>query len=272
MTMEEIKYKNFIKRRMICRNCGKLNHHIKNCYEPKTSFGIILYKFIDRRLKILLIKRRNTIGFVQFIRGQYNINDKDYILKLINVMTNTEIDLIKNENFLYLWKYLWKIKTPGLTTKSYDYTNSLRKFNIIKNNTELNLKELLSKRKTFYEDQEWGFPKGRKNKQETNIETGIREFTEETGIPDTDIKIINKKFIENYISYDNLEYKNKYFLAKYTGDETIFSVSDNNKEQFTEVSEIKFFEISEAISIIRDYSIKKKTIVNLVETYITKYL
>ena len=36
--MEEIKYKNFIKRRMICRNCGKSNHHIKNCYEPKTSF------------------------------------------------------------------------------------------------------------------------------------------------------------------------------------------------------------------------------------------
>ena len=270
--MEEIKYKNFIKRRMICRNCGKLNHHIKNCYEPKTSFGIILYKFIDRRLKVLLIKRRNTIGFVQFVRGQYNINDKEYILKLINVMTDVEINLIKKQEFMYLWKYLWKIKTPSNNIKSYDYSNSSRKFYIIKNDKNLNLNDLIIIRKTSYKDQEWGFHKGRKNKQETNIETAIREFTEETGIHENNIKIINKKFIENYISYDNLEYKNIYFLAKYTGDETLFSVSANNKEQFTEVSEIKFFTIDGAQTIIRDYSIKKKKIVKLVETYINKYL
>jgi len=270
--MEEIKYKNFIKRRMICRNCGKNNHHIKNCYEPKTSFGIILYKFIDRHLKILLIKRRNTIGFVQFVRGQYNINDKDYILKLINVMTDTEINIIKNSEFIDLWEYLWKIKSGGGNIKSYDYSNSSRKYYIIKNDRVLNLKELISKRKSTYKDQEWGFPKGRKNKQETNIETAVREFTEETGISRDSIKIINKKFIENYISYDNLEYKNIYFLAKYTGDESIFSVCDDNREQFTEVSEIKLFKINDAQNIIRDYSIKKKTIVKLVETYINKYL
>ena len=270
--MEEIKYKHFVKRRLICRNCGKLNHHIKNCYEPKTSFGIILYKFIDRRLKLLLIKRRNTIGFVQFVRGQYNLNDKNYILKLLNVMTETEINIIKTSEFIDLWKYLWKIKSANAHTKSYDYNNSSKKFYTLKTDPELNLDEIISKRKSSYIEQEWGFPKGRKDKRETNIETAIREFGEETGIKEENIKIINKKFIENYISYDNLEYKNIYFLAKYTGDTNLFRVDDVNREQFTEVSEIKFFEIEESVNIIREYSKKKKLIVSLVEKYINKYL
>ena len=270
--MEKIKFKNFIKRRMICRNCGKCNHHIKNCFEPKTSFGIILYKFIDRRLKILLIKRRNTIGFVQFVRGQYNINDKDYIIKLINVMTEEEINVIKKSEFSDLWKYLWKLTTNNENTQSYDYINSSKKFYILKNESSFNLQQLIANRKTNYKDQEWGFPKGRKNKTETNIETAVREFTEETGISGENIKIVNKKFIEHYISYDNLEYKNVYFLAKYTGNEHVFTVSDINREQFTEVSEIRFYEIGAARDIIRDYSKKKKTIVKLVETYINKYL
>ena len=102
---KQIKFNNF-RSKLICRNCGKPNHHIKDCYEPKTSFGIILYKFINRKLKILLIKRRNTLGFVQFVRGQYNIHKIDYLQKLFNVMTNEEIELIKNRSFRFLWNYL----------------------------------------------------------------------------------------------------------------------------------------------------------------------
>ena len=269
--MNDIKYQNFIKRKLICRNCGKPNHHIRDCYEPKTSFGIILYKFIDRKLKILLIKRRNTLGFVQFVRGQYNINNKEYIQKLVNVMTNEEIHLIKTLKFIDLWKYLWKLDNTEYS-KTYAYTNSHNKYKKLKIGEVTILDILLSKRNTNYQEQEWGFPKGRKNKQETNMETSLREFTEETGISNENIKIVNKKFIENYISYDNLEYKNIYFLAKYTGNNYEFIVSNSNKQQFAEVSEIKFFEIKEACEIIRNYSKKKKEIVNHVKNYFNKNL
>ena len=55
-----------------------------------------------------MICRRNTIGFVQFIRGKYVLSDIEYINKLFNVMTNKEVDIIKNNknNFKYL-EYLW---------------------------------------------------------------------------------------------------------------------------------------------------------------------
>ena len=273
----EKKFNKFNKKKLVCRNCGKPNHHIKNCYEPKTSFGIILYKIINRKLNILLIKRRNTLGFVQFIRGQYSLNKPEYIQKLFNVMTNKEIKLIKTSSFKFLWNHLWKDDTPDVVPTTYDYITSLRKFNSLIEGTlikdrYINLTKFISDRVTNYIDQEWGFPKGRKNKKETNIETALREFTEETGIDSSKIKILNKKFIENYISYDDVEYKNIYFLAKYIGQDNIFNISDNIKEQFTEVSAVDFFDINIAYELIRDYSCKKKEIVKLVKNYINKFL
>ncbi len=259
------------KKIMICRNCGKLNHHIKDCYEPKTSFGIVLYKFINRKLHFLLIKRRNTLGFVQFVRGQYSISNPEYIQKLFNVMTEEEIQLIKTNDFTYLWRYLWKISEKD-NTFSYDYKISLSKYNEIWNSkSNINIDYFISKRSTNYVDQEWGFPKGRKNSSETNVDTAVREFYEETGIDTKHIKVLNKKLIERYISYDDIEYKNIYYLAKYLGDQKTFSVS-NKKEQFIEVSDIRFFTSQGAIDAIRDYSLKKKAIINLAEKYINKYL
>lgn len=260
------------KNKLICRNCGKPNHHIKDCFQPKTSFGIILYKFINRELKILLIKRRNTLGFVQFVRGQYNIKNCEYIQKLFNVMTNTEIELIKQKNFSLLWEYLWKDGGTGRHTRSYDYVRSESKFIDIYKSSVNNVEYFISNKFTNYEDQEWGFPKGRKNKNETNIQTALREFGEETGISPSKIKLKKKQFIENYISYDNVEYKNIYFLAKYLGDDFEFTVSPDHKEQFSEVSSIKFLEIFDAREIIRNYSVKKKELVTLTGKYIKTYL
>ena len=89
------------KKLFICQNCGKRNHHIKNCYEPKTSFGIILYRIENEELQLLLIRRKNTLGFVQFVRGQYKDKDYIYLQKLINVMT--KIQLVPKQYLNYVW-------------------------------------------------------------------------------------------------------------------------------------------------------------------------
>ena len=257
---------------LICRNCGKLNHHIKNCFEPKTSFGVILYKYIDRTLNILLIRRRNTIGFVQFIRGQYKVEKIDYIQKLFNVMSDHEISLLSNHHFLSLWRYLWNLSPNADFTPGYDYRISLKKFNALLDlSVDGSLNSFIHSRHCNFAEQEWGFPKGRKNRLENNSETAIREFTEETGIPNTQIKVVNKKFTEHYISYDDIEYKNVYFLAKYIGDDRVFEVS-SQKEQISEVSAIKFFPIKDAITTVREYSKKKREVIQLVEKYVLKYL
>lgn len=264
----------------ICQNCGKRNHHIKNCYEPKTSFGIILYKMCSNELKLLLIRRRNTLGFVQFVRGQYGDEDFIYLKKLFNVMTEDEISVIRQGDFKLFWKTLWLLDENELVENmlSTDYEYSLNKFNKLKKgfmfkNKKVALTTLLKQRISKYTQQEWGFPKGRKNRNETNLETACREFNEETRIPLDNIKVSDKQFTEFYKSYDNIDYKNIYFLAEYVGPTGLdLTISNTSREQYTEVSAICFFDIFEAIHNIRDYSKEKKKIVLSVSKYINKKL
>ena len=44
--------------------------------------------------KIILIRRKDTIGYVEFLRGKYNVNNDKYILKLMNLMTVEEKERI----------------------------------------------------------------------------------------------------------------------------------------------------------------------------------
>ena len=67
---------------ILCQNCGEKGHHIKECTNPKTSLGIILFRKIDNNIEYLMICRRNTIGFVEFIRGKYNFTNYKYFLRL----------------------------------------------------------------------------------------------------------------------------------------------------------------------------------------------
>ena len=92
-----------------CSNCGKYGHYFKKCNEPITSLGIICLKFdknlnIDHyqlnefitkkylkiddfnfenlsnisninflkdKIKFLLIRRKHSLNYIEFVRGKY---------------------------------------------------------------------------------------------------------------------------------------------------------------------------------------------------------
>ena len=60
---------------------------------------------------------------------------------------------------------------------------------------------------------------GRRVYNESDYDAAKREFFEETQISISDIRIIgnHKIFTEIYRSYDNVEYKNIYYIAEYIG-------------------------------------------------------
>ena len=74
-----------------CNNCGKLGHLFHQCKMPITSIGIIAFRIKDNKIEYLLIRRKDSLGFVDFLRGKYQVNNKEYILNLLNKMTNSEI-------------------------------------------------------------------------------------------------------------------------------------------------------------------------------------
>ena len=63
-------------------------------------------------------------------------------------------------------------------------------------------------------------PKGRRSLRDySEKDTAIREFCEETNIDKKELKFSEypDKVSEEYKSYDNIEYKNSYFVSQYLG-------------------------------------------------------
>ena len=269
------------KKKYVCQNCGNKYHHYKECKEPKKSYGIIAYRYdTENNIEYLMICRRNTIGFVQFIRGQYINSDIDYIQTLFNVMSNDEIKIIKEnlQNFENLWEYLWldKFYSNSNDRIRKDRMSSEKKFNhicqgiSILNEVSINIEYFINSKSKFYKEPEWEFPKGRRNINEIESETALREFTEETGIQREEISFVNDKpiFVEQYKSYDNVEYNNQYFLVYINTHMDKFVISPDNKEQFTEVSKIDFHTYEKAISLMRDYCPYKIKLLKKIDDYI----
>ena len=172
------------KKQIFCNNCGKIGHLFHQCKLPITSIGVICFRIVNNNIELLLIRRKDSLSFLDFMRGKYNLENYNYIKKLFNRMTKNEQHLILNNDFDYLWKNLWGNSINNIY-KSEEKLSKI-KFYKLKNgyfvdNTNINMKDLIQECNSLYEFPEWGFPKGRRNYQEKDLNCGIREFDEETG-------------------------------------------------------------------------------------------
>ena len=172
------------KKQIFCNNCGKIGHLFHQCKLPITSIGVICFRIVNNNLELLLIRRKDSLSFLDFMRGKYNLENYDYIKKLFNRMTKNELALILNNDFDYLWKNLWGNNINNVY-KNEEKLSKI-KFNKLKNgylicNNNINMKKLIEESNSIYDFPEWGFPKGRRNYQEKDLNCGIREFDEETG-------------------------------------------------------------------------------------------
>jgi 8-oxo-dGTP pyrophosphatase MutT (NUDIX family) len=258
---------------IICSNCGKDNHLQRECREPLTSYGLICYNnFNDDEnpeYKVVMIRRKDTIGYVEFLRGKYNLLYEDYIIKLFDMMTK-----IEKERILKVYDFD-KLRTMiGMTKKNYIYKNEYDtakiKFkylinNTIKNNKEITILEnLIKKSKNIWEETEWGLPKGRKHQKESSINCAVREFLEETGIEKKDISVlVNIKPLEEiYKSFNNVSYRHIYYFAVFLNKNTTLVFNQNNKNQVNEISAIDWFNQVEASKCLRPYYKEKKRIID----------
>ena len=90
-----------------CNNCGKQGHVFGHCKLPITSVGIVAFRRIDKDIRYLLICRKDSLGFIEFLRGKYPLYNSDYIQTLINEMTVQEKTKLMTKSFEELWRCLW---------------------------------------------------------------------------------------------------------------------------------------------------------------------
>jgi 8-oxo-dGTP pyrophosphatase MutT (NUDIX family) len=284
----------------LCTNCNSSSHDYKKCQEPITSWGIILVKKTGHNLKhencnlqtnedqigiklnnindfrimscisnqitFLLVRRKHSLGYTEFIRGKYVTDNIMVIQDLFKQMTPAEIETIKqNEhNFDILWNEFWGNMPNKL--KLNDYQEAKKKFILLRDkiNVELPLSFYTSNTKTMYIRPEWGFPKGRKHPKESDKDCAVREFCEETGLDKSDFNVLDEinPIVENMTGTNGIAYRHIYYLAEGITN-TIPQIVSN------EIGEIGYFTAEQAFSIFRDYHVEKKNIITIIGLYFT---
>jgi 8-oxo-dGTP pyrophosphatase MutT (NUDIX family) len=250
-----------LKKNIFCNNCGKLGHLFHQCKIPITSIGIIPFRKNNNNIELLLICRKDSLSFVDFMRGKYNLEDIDYVINLFDKMTLGEREFIKNNDFDYLWNYLWGENVAN-QYKNEEKLSKVKFFKIKEgyklNNNIYDLNYIINNCKSIYNEPEWGFPKGRRNYQEKDIMCGLREFEEETGYKKNDLLLLNNILpLEEIFTGSNYKsYKHKYFLGYMQNIK-----NPSNNFQTIEISKIQWTNIENALHYIRDYNIEKQKII-----------
>ena len=271
-----------------CNNCGITGHTFNNCKFPITSVGIIAFRYnTQKQLEYLLIRRKDTIGYIEFMRGKYTLNNKLYLLNIISEMTRTEKAKLLTEDFDTLWFGLWGDCVCNQFRS--EEKNARDKFEALKlgitisanavganavgattsiNSLHYNLQTLIAESHTDWAEPEWGFPKGRHNNLEKDLACGLREFEEETGYPTHSIKIL-----QNILPYEEIftgsnykSYKHKYYLGYIN-----LTQEPYKPYQDTEISKIAWCTYEDAIKLVRPYNLEKLAMLEKINTVLGKY-
>jgi 8-oxo-dGTP pyrophosphatase MutT (NUDIX family) len=231
------------------------------------SSGVIAFRINPaKQIEYLMICRKDTLGYMDFLRGKFSVYQKYYILNMIKQMTVSEKTRLKsrisNEGS----------ESPNSDDAAFSQTSSISVKDKIRwliqgvENKEdrYNLLSLIEETETDVQwtEPEWGFPKGRRNSQETDYDCALREFCEETGISLNKLQNIRNivPFEELFTGSNYKSYRHKYFLMYMGYDETFTPSFQRN-----EVSQIAWKTFEECIEIIRPYNLEKKRMISHVD-------
>tara|TARA_B100001142_G_scaffold327786_1_gene386264 strand:- start:561 stop:1358 length:798 start_codon:yes stop_codon:yes gene_type:complete len=253
-----------------CNNCGKTGHSFHQCKLPITSIGVISFKESGEGIQYLMIRRKDTLGYVDFLRGKYSLYNSEYIQNIIDEMTCNEKDKLLTKDFDTLWKELWG-ENIGIQYRSEERISRDKFVNlkngVIHNDKEYSLKSIIDNSSTGWIETEWGFPKGRRNYQEKDLPAALREFEEETGYSKYSLSIVQNivPFEEVFTGSNYKSYRHKYYIAM---------MNDNamgGEYQCTEVSKIEWKTFTQAKECIRPYNLEKIELLNNINKLLLEY-
>lgn len=273
-----------------CTNCGLHGHSYRDCQSPVTSFGTILFRVnqtgwtqekilsgfsqsmtglepVFQQIQVLLIQRRDSLGYVDLLRGKYSVNDADYIRKQIHGMTDAERKKLVEKDFDELWAEMWGSESTDVQYKK-DKENSRNKLMALREGITLdvsgnsaNLQDFVNQCETHWETPEWGFPKGRRDGNESDLECAIREMREETGLSESDVEIVHniEPLNETFFGSNHVHYCHKYFLV-YVPDGSQVRYSKENPHMRREIGNIGWFTLNDGLQKIRSDNVEKREI------------
>ena len=254
--------KNICVNKYIQKNISCNNRKDLDLYESK----------VTKNIEYLLVRRKQTYNYIHLIRGIYEL-DIENIIKSINLLTIVEYNKLISNTFDSLWEDIWGSNAfrPEFIC---DYLKAKDQFAFLK---EFILPQIQHRIKIIYTVPEWGFPKGKRNNLESNIECAKREFEEETGLNESNYEVLDRLYplVENIKGSNGINYKHVYYIALFKNTlKTPTLKLGNNYNQNFEIGDIGLYNMDQTSNILRDYNTERKEIINTLKlffTYNTRY-
>ena len=275
-----------------CTNCGEHGHITKQCLQPITSYGAIVFRIRggwnqaeslvnsdtainglesipSSNIEYILIQRRDTLGYIDILRGKYKMGDTDYIKQQVRGMTREERHKILNLPFNVLWEQLWGPITDGANPYRQEKETSCQKLEALRAN---DLKAIIDSCEQNWATPEWGFPKGRRDIHESEYMCALREMKEETGLTEADvIPIKNLETIrETFFGSNRVQYCHKYFVF-YVPKEKEIVFDPTNRHMSQEIGDLRWCSVEEGLHLIRPENIEKREVLLRVSGLLRKY-
>lgn len=255
--------------RYTCINCSSYGHLYRNCPRPLTSYGVILYKRDEKteEIEYLVICRRHSFGFIEVMRSHFEPTNMGYLRGLAEEMTEFEKHLILNEPFEVIWRHLYVQESEALKHEK-EFIDAKMKFERLMLSPLF--REIISEAKSKWNDPEWGFPKGRKDKNESTLTCAKREMFEETGIKSNNYVISNNvaPIKETFQGTDNRLYCHMYYVAETQNLNLEVGVDESNIVQAREISQVKWASYETIKTLFRDYNVEKLEMIEKLDSFL----
>ena len=260
------------------------NAKIKNGTLRNTSYGVIVYKE-DDDITYCLVRRWHTFAYSDFIQGKYQLEDRDRIYQMFELMTLREKEGIQAAaSFTPLWQQYWdkgggdQTRYSSISSKK-EYKMAMHKYDMlvkgydvsmpltlgVKASITLHLPVILATT-SFLDSPEWGFPKGKLNNiHETPLMCAQRELKEETNLDMACLDVPPPpQFVETFVGNNGVPYNHIYYMAKCRDAKTPLVCDPQNVNQVIEIGDIGWFSYDECLKLFREKDYAKKNVLTQV--------